>query len=194
MKFVKFAALALATAIPAAAMAAQPEAKDEAKAEATAEAPKAVTRAEISDKLDADYADMDADKDGKVTAAEIDTRLVKSAEAKIEEYKKERDAAFAKLDLNGDGNISRTEFDEKAKLPTMKQPDAAPFLARFDANKDGAITLEEFRGPTLANFTRLDINKDGTISPAEAEGPPAKTAAAPPAKKPAFKNTPSISR
>ena len=189
MKFVGFAALVL-IATPVAAMAAQPENKPEAKEEG---APKPITKDEISAKLDADYADMDADKDGKLTAAEIDARLVKSAEAKIEEIKKERDAAFARMDANGDGNVSRAEFEEKAKLPTMKQADAGPFLARFDANKDGAITLEEFRTPTMANFAKLDVNKDGTVSVAEAEGAPAKTATGP-AKKPAFKSTPTISR
>jgi hypothetical protein len=186
MKFVGFAALALA-AMPAATLAAQPEAKDEAS--------KPITKAEISAKLDADYADMDTDKDGKVTAAEIDARLVKSAEAKIEMIKKERDAAFAKLDTNSDGTISRSEFDEKAKLPAMKLPDAKPFLDRFDSNKDGAISLDEFRGPTLANFAELDADHDGTVSPAEANAPE-KTAAAPakPAKKPTFKSTPAITR
>src|SRR4030095_7037476 len=98
---------------------------------------KPITRAEISTKLDTDYADMDSDKDGKVTAAEIDARLVKSAEAKIAEIK-----------------------------------------------KDGAITVEEFRAPTLANFNKIDANKDGIVSVAEANAPE-KTAAAPakPAKK-----------
>ena len=186
MKLAGFAALALAATPVAALTAAQQDAKEEAS--------KPITRAEIGAKLDADYADMDADKDGKVTAAEIDARLVKSAEAKIAEIKKERDAAFARMDSNSDGNISRAEFDEKAKLPTMKQPDAAPFLARFDANKDGAISQEEFRTPTLANFNKIDANKDGTVTPAEANGPPAKTSSATPAKKPAFKNTPAISR
>jgi len=186
MRFVGFAALMLA-ALPAAALAAQPEEKGEVE--------KPITKDEISARLDADYADMDADKDGKLTAAEIDAKLVRSAEAKIEEIKKERDAAFAKLDVNSDGNISRAEFDEKAKLPTIKQPDAKPFLDRFDGDKDGAISQEEFRAPTLANFARMDANKDGTVTPAEANAPE-KTASVPakPAKKPTFKNTPSIRR
>ena len=38
----------------------------------------------------------------------------------------------------------------------------------------------------------MDANHDGTVTPAEAEAP-VKTAATP-AKKPTFKNTPSISR
>ena len=191
MKPVGFAVLLMAT-MPAAAWAAQHDEK--------AEVEKPITKVQIGAKLDSDFADMDADKDGKLTAAEVDARLVKSAEAKIEELKKERDATFAKLDTNSDGSISRAEFDERAKLPTIKQPDAKPFLDRFDADKDGAITLEEFRGPTLANFARMDSNHDGTLTPAEANAPEkTATAGAPatpakPAKKPTFKNTPPINR
>ncbi|WP_294120739.1 EF-hand domain-containing protein [Sphingomonas sp.] len=190
MKLAGFAALMLA-AMPVAAMAAQPEAKAAAD---KSDVEKPVTRVEISSKLDADFADMDANHDGKVDAAEIDARLVKSAEAKLDAIKKERDAAFARLDVNGDGTITRAEFDEKAKLPTIKQPDAAPFMAEFDANKDGEITLEEFRTPTLANFTRMDINHDGTVTPAEANRAATSAVTQGPTKKPTFKNTPSITR
>ena len=186
MKLVGFAALMLA-ATPVAALAAQPAGKSDVE--------QPVTKAQIDAKLDADFADMDANHDGKVDAAEIDARLLKSAEAKLEVIKKERDAAFARLDVNGDGNISRAEFDEKAKLPTIKKPDATPFLAEFDANKDGEITQEEFRAPTLANFAKMDLNHDGTVTPSEAKSAPeTATASAKPAKKPTFKNTPSISR
>ena len=156
------------------------------------EAPKPVTRTALSAELDADYADMDSDKDGKVTPAEINTRLVKSAEAKLEVIRKERDAAFAKLDANSDGSISKAEFDEKAKLPTIKEPDAKPFLDRFDTNKDGAISKDEFRAPTLANFDKTDKNKDGTVTPAERSSAPAATSST--AKKPTFKKTPAINR
>lgn len=154
-----------------------------------AEEEKAVTRMELSAELDKDYADLDADSDGKVTPAEINTRLVKSAEAQVELLKKERDAAFARLDTNGDGSISRAEFDERAKLPTIKEPDAKPFLDRFDANKDEAISKDEFRTPTLANFDKLDKDKNGTLTPAER-----KAAVAAATKKPAPKQTPPIGR
>ena len=189
--FKRMTAALILTALPAVTLAAQPEQKSEENSDVE----KPITKAEVSAKLDAEYADMDADKDGKVTAAEIDAKLVRSAEGQLEELKKEREAAFAKLDTNSDGNISRVEFDERYKLPTIKQPDAKPVLDRFDANKDGAITLEEFRGPTLTNFAAMDANKDGTVTPAEANAP-VKTAATPakPAKKPTFKNTPSITR
>lgn len=154
---------------------------------AAPEEAKPVSRSEISAELDSDYADLDADTDGKVTPAEINARLVKSAEAKVEGFRKERDEAFAKLDTNGDGTITRAEFDEKAKLPTIKEPDAKPFLDRFDANKDGTISKDEFRAPTLTNFDRADRNKDGTVTPSE-------RAATVAPKKPAPKQTPPIKR
>ena len=185
--FVRLTAIAFLASVPAIALA-QP-AGDDAKP---------LTRSEISAELDGDYADLDGDKDGKVTAAEVNSRLVKSAEAKVEVLKKERDAAFAKLDTNGDGSISKAEFETRAALPSIKDPDAKPFLDRFDADKDGTISKDEFRTPTLANFDRLDKNKDGTLTPAERSSASASASTSPasatPAKKPTFKKTPVISR
>ena len=154
-----------------------------------AEETKPVTRLAISDKLNSDFTDLDADKDGKATPEEINARLVKSAEADLEVLKKVRDDSFAKLDTNGDGSITKAEFEAKAPLPTIKEPNAQPFLDRFDANKDGSISQEEFRAPTLANFEKMDANKDGTLSVAEQKGP-RPTAK----KKPTFKSTPAITR
>jgi Ca2+-binding EF-hand superfamily protein len=165
-------------AIPAMALA-QPA------ADKAAEPDKPVTRLAISDKLDSDYADLDANKDGKVTSEEINARLHKSGEAKLAEYKKEREAAFAKMDVNGDGSISKVEFEEKAPLPKIKDVDTKPFMDRFDKNKDGTISRDEFRAPTLANFDQMDLNKDGTVSVAEQNGP---------VKKTTVKDTPPVGR
>ena len=177
MRFVGF--VGLVAAMPAIALAQGTGAKP-------AEESKPVTRLSISEKLDTDYADLDGNKDGKVTPEEITARLHKSAEAQLAEYKKEREAAFTKLDANGDGSVSKAEFDERAPMPKIKDVDTKPFLDRFDKNKDGAITKDEFRAPTLANFDRLDLNKDGTVSVAEQGGPPA--------KKPTVKDTPPVGR
>ena len=176
--FGRLTAALLAASIPALALAQAPAETDEAKP---------VTRTELSSRLDEDYSDLDTNKDGKVDPAEINARLVKSAEAEIELIKKERDAAFAKIDTDGNGTISRAEFDARAKLPTMKEPNAKPFLDRFDANKDGTISKDEFRAPTISNFDKLDKNKDGTLSIAEQKAPT-------PPKKAAVKETPPIGR
>jgi len=126
--------LLAAAAVPGLALA-QPAAKP-------ADETKPITRIAISDKLNADYADLDADKDGRATSEEINARLVKTAEADVEVLRKARDDAFARLDTNKDGTISKAEFDAKAPLPTIKEPNAQPFLDRFDSNKDGSISQD----------------------------------------------------
>ena len=182
VRFVGFAIVA--------ALAGQAAAQEAAKP--AAEEAKPISRTEISNELDADYADLDGDKDGKVTPQEINSRLVKSAEAKVDVLRKARDEAFARLDTDKDGAISRAEFDSKAPLPTIKDADAKPFLDQFDADKDGYVWKDEFRAPTLANFTKLDANKDGTLSLAEQK---ARASAASAAKKaPTVKKTPAITR
>jgi hypothetical protein len=40
-------------------------------------------------------------------------------------------------------------------------------LARMDGNRDGQVSLVEYRAATLANFDRLDTDRDGTVTPTE---------------------------
>jgi Ca2+-binding EF-hand superfamily protein len=183
--FARLTAAALLASIPAIALAQAPAKADEAKP---------VTRIELSNRLDSDYADLDANKDGKVDAAEIDARLKKSAEADLEIIRKERDATFAKFDADGNGQISKAEFEAHAKLPTIREPDAKPFLDRFDANKDGTISKDEFRAPTISNFERLDKDRDGTLSVAEQSSSSTATPAKAPTKKAVVRETPPIGR
>ena len=49
-------------------------------------------------------------------------------------YLEKRDDTFAKFDADGDGAISKAEFETRTPLPKVKEPDAAPFLAQFDAD------------------------------------------------------------
>lgn len=178
MKFVAFIALA---AVAGVAQAQAPGGVDETKP---------ISRTDVTAKLDADYADLDSNQDGKVNAAEINARIMKSAAAQIESAKKERDTAFVKMDSNGDGSVTKAEWEAGVKIPTAKEPDAKPFLDRFDANRDGGISKDEFRAPTLANFAKLDANKDGTVTPDEIKG----AAAAPTPRKTSAKETPPIGR
>lgn len=185
MKFVGFVGFLAAAAVPATALAQE-------AAKPAAEETKPVSRMELSTELNSDYADLDADKDGKVTGEEIKARLLKKAEADLAVLKKARDESFTKLDANGDGSVSRAEFEEKAPLPKIKDPAemVTARLTRFDTDKDGAITQDEFRAPTLTNFDKMDLNKDGMLSVAEQKAPPPTAAK----KKPTFKKTPSLTR
>src|SRR5262245_29330865 len=58
------------------------------------------------------------------------------------------EAAFKLADANKDGKLSKDEFEKLlANAPRLKEnPKAADFLFnRLDENRDGFLTLEEFR-------------------------------------------------
>jgi len=74
------------------------------------------------------FEEFDANKDGKVTKAEMDNH---------------RAARFEKTDTNKDGAINFDEFYQ-ASLERHKTHMERMFQ-RMDANKDGAVTLEEMK-------------------------------------------------
>lgn len=112
--------------------------------------------------MNAEFAKMDANHDGKVSRQEIEAYQHATAMAEIAARNR---TIFAQLDTNHDGQLSPEEFAKFHVEPAP--PNAAPMLQQFDSNHDGAIDLIEFRTGTLANFDRLDTDKDGVVSPAE---------------------------
>lgn len=92
---------------------------------------------------------MDADKDGKVTQAEMDAF---------------RAARFAEADADKDGLLNSDEMaamhlkQMQARMPQM--------MARMDANNDGKLSPEEMpgaqRGPRM--FDMLDADNDGAVT------------------------------
>lgn len=99
----------------------------------------------------------DADKDGKVTLAELTTAL----ETRI---KAEREALFGKMDANGDGQVSKEEF-------LAFEPPGPPGPPGQEG-KDGAEGKKKRRGPDPAElFKRLDRNGDGVITAEETRRP-----------------------
>ena len=129
--------------------------------------PKAVTRVEALARLDGDFVALDSDKDGKVTKAEMAAHLAAKAKAELAALEKRRDDSFTKIDSDKNGSISKAEFVAATKLEIGQTGDGTKLIARYDANKDGAFTKEEYRAPSLANFDRMDANRDGTLSVAE---------------------------
>ena len=74
------------------------------------------------------------------------------------------DEAFARLDADGDGAITATEVQNSF---TRKRKAGGNFISRFDADKDGKVSEDEF--PRSAEqFARLDTNGDGYITEDEA--------------------------
>lgn len=100
---------------------------------------------------------IDADKDGKVTQAEIDAH---------------RAARVTAADANGDGLMSADELAAMrlADMTERAKTEAAEMIANLDSDGDGLLSAAEMATrPALGKlFDRADTDDDGAISRDEA--------------------------
>jgi len=91
----------------------------------------------------------DTNKDAKVTKEEL---LAKQP-------------GFDRADANHDGFVTESEYDA---VPASKNyPNLKGWIARFDQNKDGKVSLEEWNAQRIKGFEMADKNKDGAIEKGE---------------------------
>lgn len=105
-----------------------------------------------------DFAAADADKDGKLTTAEM------------EAY---RAAEVTAADADKDGKLSAAELATltMARMQARAEAMAAQMVERHDADGDGLLTVAELsvRPAPARMFERLDSDGDGALSEAEIE-------------------------
>lgn len=95
----------------------------------------------------ANFSQMDANSDGMLTQAEVDTF---------------RATRMAEMDGNGDGVVT---FEEAAAQRQAKREQRAQArFARQDENGDGVLSADEIGNRAAAMFERLDANGDGVVS------------------------------
>ena len=176
MKMTKARKIALGLSLAATTLAGAAYAADAMKGDGV------TTRAEAETHAQQMFARMDANKDGKLDQADRTAR---------------EKARFDRVDANHDGSVSYAEFtamhtqhDGAGKERFAQRGEHADRAGRAgqhrmafrdasrgrggmtrlaDADKDGAITRDEFRAAALARFDRLDADKDGTVTREEAK-------------------------
>lgn len=120
-------------------------------------------RATFITNMDAEYRRLDSDRNGALTRVEIESaqRQTFQRQAAVRNQQ-----LFRQLDADKNGQLSAAEFARLASA-AAPQVNAVPVLTRHDGNRDGKVTLIEYRASTLANFDKLDTDKDGIVTPAE---------------------------
>lgn len=143
-----------------------------------ADGDRTVTRTEAQAHSAEMFTRMDSNKDGQLDQAD-----------RAAHESTMRNEHFAKLDTNKDGSISRQEFDaahsdgleggggtgHQGMRGAMMGDDGhgsgnrSPMMMMqlADANKDQAVSRDEFTAAHLKHFELSDTNKDGQLTPQE---------------------------
>ena len=122
----------------------------------------ALRRTQFIADMDAEFRKMDADRDDRLTRAEIERVQKIAAEAAAEARTRQ---VFEKLDVDRDGQLSPAEFARTN--PLANTANATPMLTLMDSNRDQRISLVEHRAAKLVNFDRLDRDKNGVVTATE---------------------------
>ncbi len=99
-------------------------------------------------------ADLDADRDGRVTRAEVEAFAARHVQ---------------QLDADADGVIS--EADLRAMEERRRERRMHRRLKAADANGDGVVSVDEFRDRMVERMMKRDANDDGEIGPDERPRP-----------------------
>jgi Ca2+-binding EF-hand superfamily protein len=158
----------LGAAAPAAAIAAAPPIQmAQAKPAAPKGTPATPTRANVINSMANNFKAIDTNGDGTLSATELQAAEAKVQQNRIAAIRQRVEGEFTKLDTNKDGQLSKAEFMAAAPVAASNPPNGSKLLVDLDKNKDGKVTLDEYRAPILARFDALDTNHDGVISDAE---------------------------
>lgn len=107
--------------------------------------------------VDKEFASMDTDHDGKVSAAEH------AAGAKM---------MFGKMDASHDGKVTAAEMTAAHQAVTgqahrKSDMPAADKIKAVDSDGDGILTADEHAKASAAMFAKMDADKDGFLNKQE---------------------------
>jgi len=122
-----------------------------------------VTAAEHADGCKQMFTKMDSNQDGRVTVAEMD-----AASPMMKHHKDHQDATTAR---NEDGhdkeNAADKSYDKSDKTHGGKMMSSSEKIAMMDTNGDRQLSAEEHAMGAKKMFTKMDADRDGTLTAQE---------------------------
>jgi Ca2+-binding EF-hand superfamily protein len=109
-------------------------------------------RTTVPNSVDEEFSRMDANKDGKLSAAE---------------HAKGSKDLFQIVDANGDGKITVAEMDRvqpEAPAGAPNSLSSSEKIKALDTDGDGQLTALEHASGTRELFTQMDVNSDSALS------------------------------
>ncbi|AHE56340.1 EF-hand domain-containing protein [Sphingomonas sanxanigenens] len=138
------------------------------------------TRTEMIARADKQFAKLDTNGDGKITADERAARKDARLEARFQRLDADRNGSVTLAEMKaadaqrGEKRAGRGERDgqERGGRHGMRRGHhgrggPGGMMMRADADKDGVITKAEFQAPMTAMFDKLDTDRNGVVTKAE---------------------------
>lgn len=106
------------------------------------------------------FTKMDSNKDGRVTAAEMD-----AAHPMMKHHDDQRTARHE--DGHDKENVADKPADQSTKMHGGKMMSSREKIATMDTNNDGQLSAAEHAAGAKQMFTKMDTDSDGTLNARE---------------------------
>ena len=126
-----------------------------------------VTRDAFVAAVDKRFVAIDANGNGKLDTAELEAAQQRIVVRLEERRRNAARANFAAADANADGKVTLEEWEAAASRAPLHVWTGAQLLTSLDSDRDGLVSIDEYRASQLEQFDGRDADGDGTLEAGE---------------------------